>query len=228
MGIGRTNAAGGADISGVTATVNDVLDTADFVDANGDLLTGAIPSLAGTTFNVSDSNRTIQAGQYIAGDLTLRAVTTSNITAANIKSGVTVNVGDSNNEGRIKSITGTLESCNVASGTFWGTDSSTGSVIAPAGFNSSSTVISYYVMAKDSSTGVSSLGWDCVQAMVGSGKSSSEGMCIYRNQSLYKGSCRLGVSSNAGTTYLQFVAPVGAKFGGSSLIVEYTYLVVWR
>ena len=66
-----------------------------------------LDTVSETTYNVSSSNQTIARGKYLAGKQTIRAVTTSNITAGNIKSGVTVKVGDAGDAGRIKNITGT-------------------------------------------------------------------------------------------------------------------------
>lgn len=67
-----------------------------------------------TTYNTSTSNQTIASGTYLTGTQTIRAVTTSNLTADNIKSGVTVTVGDSANASRIASITGTYSGGGVS------------------------------------------------------------------------------------------------------------------
>ncbi len=84
-------------------------------DKDGNVLTGEIPSKAATTYNTSTSNQTIEAGQYLSGAQTIRAVTTSNISAANIKHGVNVKVGDSASAGRIKNVTGTFTSASTVS-----------------------------------------------------------------------------------------------------------------
>ena len=73
----------------------------------GSEVKGNIPSKSAATYNVSGSNQTVAAGQYLSGAQTFRGVTTSNIDAGNIKKGVNVKVGDSANTGRIKNITGT-------------------------------------------------------------------------------------------------------------------------
>ena len=67
-----------------------------------------------TTYNVSTSNQTIPAGRLTTGAQTIRAVTTSGIEAANIKSGTTITVGDDGSAGRIKNVKGTFtaESAN--------------------------------------------------------------------------------------------------------------------
>ena len=64
--------------------------------------------LGATTYNVSASNQTISAGKLTTGAQTIRAVTTSGIEAANIKSGAVVKVGDAGSAGRIKNVTGTF------------------------------------------------------------------------------------------------------------------------
>ena len=111
---------------GGTATFMETSDAdaaaADMLDGktayvNGSLITGSIPSKAATTYNTKASNQTIAAGQYLAGKQTIRAVTTENIDAENIKYNVTVKVGDSKSAGRIKNVTGTFtESSTVSSG----------------------------------------------------------------------------------------------------------------
>ena len=73
-------------------------------------LTANITTKAATTYNVSTSNQTITAGTYLTGAQTIRAVTTSNLIAANIKAGTVVQVGDAGSAGRIANITGTFTS----------------------------------------------------------------------------------------------------------------------
>ena len=76
-----------------------------------------LTTLAATTYNVSSSNQTISSGKYITGTQTIRGVTTSNITAANVKAGTIVQVGDSADSDRILSVTGTFTSdANAAAG----------------------------------------------------------------------------------------------------------------
>lgn len=70
-------------------------------------LTASITTKAAATINTSTSDQTIAAGTYLTGAQTIKAVTTTNLTAANIKSGVTVQVGDANDSDRVLSITGT-------------------------------------------------------------------------------------------------------------------------
>ena len=76
-----------------------------FADGS-DEVKGDIQSKAAATYNTSSSDQTIAAGQYLSGAQTIKAVTTSNISAANIKKGVTVTVGDANDADRIATATG--------------------------------------------------------------------------------------------------------------------------
>ena len=62
---------------------------------------------AAATYNTSTSDQSIAAGYYLSGAQTIKAVTTSNISAANIKKGVTIKVGDANSATRIANVTGT-------------------------------------------------------------------------------------------------------------------------
>ena len=66
-----------------------------------------VPTQAAQTIYPSTSDQTISSGRYLSGTQTIKAVTTSNLTAGNIKSGITVMVGDSADADRVLSVTGT-------------------------------------------------------------------------------------------------------------------------
>ncbi|MBO7453160.1 MAG: hypothetical protein J6U54_22740 [Clostridiales bacterium] len=89
------------------AAAGDVLSGKTFYNSDYTKRTGTITSKAAATYNTSSSDQTISSGQYLSGTQTIKAVTTENIDAANIKSGVTIKVGDANSAGRIKNVTGT-------------------------------------------------------------------------------------------------------------------------
>lgn len=105
VGIGGGNA--GSD--DVTATAAQILApyTAITRDSDGEPKAGTIPSKSAVTYDTSASDRTINAGQYLAGNQLIRGVTMANIAAGNIKKGVNVKVGDSANGGRLVNVTGT-------------------------------------------------------------------------------------------------------------------------
>lgn len=89
------NATAGDMLSGKTAWVGNAK------------VTGSISSKAAATYNTSTSDQSIASGQYLSGAQTIKGVTTSNISAGNIRKGVVVKVGDANNAGRIANVTGT-------------------------------------------------------------------------------------------------------------------------
>jgi len=60
-----------------------------------------------STYYPSTADQTISSSRYLTGTQTFKGVTTSNLTAGNIKSGVVVQVGDSADSDRILSVTGT-------------------------------------------------------------------------------------------------------------------------
>lgn len=70
---------------------------------------------AAATVYPSSADQTVASRQYLTGTQTIKAVTTTNLSAANIKSGVTVQVGDSTNSSRITSVAGTFTSDATAS-----------------------------------------------------------------------------------------------------------------
>ena len=59
------------------------------------------------TIHPSTTDQTIASGTYLTGTQTIKAVTTTNLTAANIVSGVTVKIGDSTDDDCVASVTGT-------------------------------------------------------------------------------------------------------------------------
>ena len=75
---------------------------------DGTLIAGNILSKGATIYYTSSSDQVIEYGKYLSGNQTIKAVTTSNISAANIKDGVTVKVGDIGDDDRIVGVTGTF------------------------------------------------------------------------------------------------------------------------
>lgn len=83
---------------------------------DGTILVGIIKDLNTKTYNVSSSNTIIPAGKYLAGDQTIQAVkitektgstaTSNTISDENIKTGITIQVGDADNAARILNVAG--------------------------------------------------------------------------------------------------------------------------
>ena len=70
-------------------------------------LTASVTTQAAQTIYPSSSQQTIASGRYLTGTQTIAPVTTTNLTADNIKSGVVVQVGDASDPDRVTSVTGT-------------------------------------------------------------------------------------------------------------------------
>lgn len=79
---------GGADTSGVTAEASDVLSPKVIVDANGNPLTGTIPSKGAQTYTPTTADQTITAKQYLSGTQTIKG--DANLKAENIVSGKSI------------------------------------------------------------------------------------------------------------------------------------------
>ena len=142
-----TSIAVGTDVSGTTATAAKVQQGATFYDASGTLTYGSMPEVGATTYYATSSTQDIiTAGKRTAGVQKIAAVTTSNLSAGNIKAGVVVKVGDASTPDRIKSVTGTyaVASETTVSGTFTGSNSSSASATA-SGVSSSKTIIAWGV-----------------------------------------------------------------------------------
>ena len=70
-------------------------------------LTASVTTQAAQTIYPSTSDQTITGSKYLTGTQTIKGVLLTNLSADNIKSGVTVTVGDSADADRITSVTGT-------------------------------------------------------------------------------------------------------------------------
>lgn len=69
--------------------------------------TSQLTTLGAITYHPSTTSQTITSGKYITGTQTINAVTISGLSAENIVSGVTVKIGDSDDDDCIASVTGT-------------------------------------------------------------------------------------------------------------------------
>lgn len=77
--------------------------------------TKQLTTKAATNYPPSTSDQTIASGIYLTGTQTIRKVTTSGISAANIKNGTTIKVGDAADDDRIAGVTGTFTSSSTVS-----------------------------------------------------------------------------------------------------------------
>lgn len=95
------------DSSETDITAGDILNGKKGIGASGEV-TGNIQSKSATTYTPSGSSQTISAGQYLSGAQTIEAVVCTNLTSANIKSGVTVKIGTATDDDSVTSVNGSL------------------------------------------------------------------------------------------------------------------------
>ena len=79
-------------------------------------LTASVTTKAAATFHPSTTAQSISSGTYLTGAQTIAAVTTSNLSASNIVSGVTIKVGDSSDDDCVASVTGNVVLQNYYTG----------------------------------------------------------------------------------------------------------------
>ena len=70
-------------------------------------LTGTVPTQGAQTFHPSTTDQSVSGSRYLTAAQTFKGVTLSNLTADNIKNGVTVKIGDSTDDDCVASVTGT-------------------------------------------------------------------------------------------------------------------------
>ena len=95
-----------------SVTVTPTVSTAGYISsgtarASSVSLTASVTTQDAQIIHPSASDQTIQGARYLIGAQYINGVTTTNLTAENIKSGVTVMVGDTSDNDCVTSVTGT-------------------------------------------------------------------------------------------------------------------------
>ncbi len=76
--------------------------------AKGQLVQGSMTTKAAATYHPSASDQTIAANQHLSGVQTIKGVQITNLSPENVRAGVTVKVGDSEDDDCVTAVTGTL------------------------------------------------------------------------------------------------------------------------
>ena len=95
------------DATDTTVTAGSMLNGVKAIGASGEV-TGNIQSKAAATYTPTSSSQTISAQQYLSGAQTIEAVVCTNLTAANIKNGVTVKIGTATDDDSVTSVQGSM------------------------------------------------------------------------------------------------------------------------
>lgn len=72
-------------------------------------LTAPVTTKAAATYHPSTTDQTVSASTYLTGAQTIKAVTYSGLSASNIVAGVTVKIGDADDDDRITSVAGSAQ-----------------------------------------------------------------------------------------------------------------------
>lgn len=72
-------------------------------------LTASVTTKAAATYHPSTTDQTVSASTYLTGAQTIKAVTYSGLSASNIVAGVTVKIGDADDDDRITSVAGSAQ-----------------------------------------------------------------------------------------------------------------------
>ena len=102
------------DISDTTVNSGDkVLSPYTCYGSDGTKYTGSIPSKSAQTYIPTSSDQIVSASQFLSGAQTFKGVTVTNLSAGNIKAGITVKVGCSTDDDSVTSVVGTLTSAVI-------------------------------------------------------------------------------------------------------------------
>lgn len=109
---------GGITSDEVTVTKDKVLSGYTYVgsDTDDEIGTGTMPTKAATTYYATTADQTIASGQYLNGDQKISKLSQTNLSAANIKTGIPVKVN--NGKADVYSVTGTFTSDATATAAY--------------------------------------------------------------------------------------------------------------
>ena len=153
-------------------------------------LTASVTTKGATTYSPSASAQTIASGTYLTGTQTIEAVTTTNLTAANIVSGVTVQVGSASDPDSVLSVTGT------ASG-----GGSKNTQTAQSTSRATSSTYTSVISLTCSKTGKYDVYWSCMRSSTGG----TNGSQLYIAGSAY-GSAQTTFTNHVQTIHLSNVS----------------------
>ena len=166
-------------------------------------LTASVTTQAAQTLYPSTSDQTIASGRYLTGTQTIKAVTTTNLTADNIKQGVTVQVGDSSDSDRVASVTGTYSG--------GGGGSSMNVQVAQSTSRATSSTYTSVISLTCSVAGTYDVYWSCFRSNTG-GTNGSQ---------LYVGGSAYGTANTTFTNHIQNNHLTGVTLAKNQAVAVY-------
>ena len=196
-------------VTPTTSTQNVTADTAQGYTALKKVVVNPIPSsyveptstVGATTYRASTSSQTIASGTYHSAAATIAAVSQTNLTAANIKSGTTITI--SNGQSNLWSVTGTY--------TGGGGGSSMNVQVAQSTNRATSTTYTNLVSLTCTTAGTYDIYWDCFRSSTG-GTNGSQ---------LYIGGQAYGTANTVFTNHAQTNHLTGVTLTANQTVAVY-------
>lgn len=196
-------------VTPTTSTQNVTADTAQGYTALKKVVVNPIPSsyveptstVGATTYRASTSSQTIASGTYHSSAATIAAVSQTNLTAANIKSGTTITI--SNGQSNLWSVTGTY--------TGGGGGSSMNVQVAQSTSRATSSTYTSVISLTCSTAGTYDIYWDCFRSSTG-GTNGSQ---------LYIGGQTYGNANTTFTNHIQTNHLTGVTLQANQTVAVY-------
>lgn len=172
---------------------------------------------AAQTINTSTADRTIASNRWLTGTQTIKGVTTSNLTAANIAEDVVVKVGDANNASRITQITGTHKEGTPYTAMIYGNGDSNYCYVQYKGvkYYTDGQTFTFYPEDVIDFYAKSDVGIDAyIKFGAGTYASSTDGPATYSFTTI---GCNIFIYISYGNTYGNNVGHIEVSFGNDTL-----------
>lgn len=156
--------------------------------------TQQLTTQAAQTLYPSTTDQTIASGKYLTGTQTFKGILLTNLTAGNIKKNVVVKVGDSIDDDRITSVTGTYEGSG-------GGGSITGLVYESGTWTPSEDVRDYTISFTDTHTTAPFYYVITDDSATYSSTTNSNYVCMFFSPYLFCGAINMGANSSTGGFY---------------------------
>ncbi len=187
--------------------------------------TSQLTAQAAQTIHPSTTDQTITSGKYLTGAQTVKAVTTTNLTAENIKSGVVIKIGDSTDDDCVTSVTGSYTGGSASIGTKTTTNSD--NTVTSLSFSSlSGTPKAFFLRCTSQLTRSSSYSYYYIVSMRYNGTNTTGNYWRMSNGTFYNDTSHYSYTYSNGTLTLSSSAGRGSA-GGSFYNGSYELVYIY-